>query len=57
MKIFIVIGCYNYEGGDWCSIRWFRSMEEGERYGDKLVEDGLYDFYEIVEGEEGVKLD
>ena len=57
MKIYIVIGCYNYEGGDWCSIRWFRSMEEGERYGDKLVEGGNYDFYEIVEGSEGVKLD
>lgn len=57
MKIFIVIGCNNYEGGDWNSIRWFRSMEEGERYGDKLVEDRLFDFYEIMVGEEGVRLD
>ena len=57
MEIYIVIGCNCYEGGDWCSIRWFRSMEEGERYGDKLVEDRLFDFYEIMVGEEGVKLD
>jgi hypothetical protein len=57
MKIYIVIGCNDYEGGDWCSMRWFRSLEEGEKYGDKLVEDRLFDFYEIMEGSEGVKLD
>ena len=57
MKIYIVIGCNNYEGGDWNSIRWFRNMEEGEQYGDKLVEDRLVDFYEIMVGGEGVKLD
>ena len=57
MKIYIVIGCNNYEGGDWNSIRWFRSMEEGEQYGDQLVKDKKFDFYEIMEGGEGVKLD
>ena len=53
MKLFIVIGCNYYEGGDWNSIRWFLSYEKAEEYGDKLVKDRRSDFYEIVEGEEG----
>jgi len=57
MELFIVIGCNNYEGGDWNSIRWFSNMNEGIEYGDKLVKDRKFDFYEIVVGKEGVKLD
>lgn len=57
MKLFIVIGCNYYEGGDWNSIRWFSSYEKAEEYGDKLVKDRRSDFYEIMEGEEGVGLD
>ena len=57
MEIYIVIGCNNYEGGDWNSIRWFSNMEEGEKYGDQLVKDRKFDFYEIMVGKEGVNLD
>ena len=57
MKIYIVIGGNNYEGGDWNSIRWFQNREEGEQYGEQLVKDGKFDFYEIMEGSEGQKLD
>ena len=57
MKIYIVIGGNNYEGGDWNSIRWFQNIEEGEQYGEQLVKDGKFDFYEIMEGSEGQKLD
>jgi hypothetical protein len=32
-------------------------MEEGEKYGDELVKDRKFDFYEIMVGKEGVGLD
>ena len=53
MKLFIVSGGHSYEGYNCYSIRWFRSYEKAEEYGDQLVKDKIYDFYEIVEGEEG----
>ena len=53
MKLFIVSGGHNYEGYNCWSIRWFRSYKQAEEYGDQLVKDKIYDFYEIVEGKEG----
>lgn len=55
MKLFIVSGGHNYEGYCCWSIRWFRSYEKAVEYGDQLVKDKKFDFYEIVEGEEGEK--
>ena len=58
MKIYIVIGGNNYEGCDWYSMRWFMNKEQREEYGEEvLVKQKKFDYYEIMEGEEGVGLD
>ena len=57
MKVYIVIGCHDYEGGDVWSTRWFTNKEQGDEYGEQLVREKHFDYYEIVEGEEGQRLD
>ena len=56
MKVYIVMFGINYEGYDCYSTRWFSSYEKAEVYGDSVMQDGKFDFYEIMEGEEGVRL-
>jgi hypothetical protein len=56
MKIYIVSGAINYEGHDCYSTRWFLSYDKAEEYGEELVKGGKFDFYEIMEGEEGQEL-
>lgn len=57
MKIYIVIGCNDYQGGDVWKTRWFLDREQGIQYGEQLVRDNKCDFYEIVEGQQGQRLD
>jgi hypothetical protein len=38
-------------------MRWFMNKEQGEQYGEEvLVKGRKFDYYEIMEGEEGVEL-
>ena len=58
MKVYIVIGGNNYEGCDCYSMRWFSDKESCEEYGrEVLVKRKKFDFYEIMEGEEGQELE
>jgi hypothetical protein len=56
MKVFIVMFGNCYEGYDCYSARWFLSYKEAEEYGDERMKERKFDFYEILEGEEGKQL-
>ena len=57
MKLFIVIGGIKYEGEVSDSIKWFTSKKEAIEYGKTLVKYRNFDYYELLEGEEGKLLD
>lgn len=57
MKIYIAIGGNNYEGEDCYTMRWFMDREQADEYGrEVLVKQKKFNYYEIIEGEQGQEL-
>ena len=51
MTVYVVMGGINYEGESIDSVKVFTNRENGVTYGESLVSDEYYDYYEIVEKE------
>jgi hypothetical protein len=51
MTVYVVMGGINYEGESIDSVKVFTNRDNAVAYGESLVSDEYYDYYEIVEKE------
>lgn len=54
MQVFVVLGCFNYEGADYDSAQVFTNFEAAAKYANAIVSPNSeyrYDSYRIVERE------
>jgi len=51
MNVYVVMGGVNYEGESIDSVKVFTNRDNAVAYGESLVSDEYYDYYEIVEKE------
>jgi hypothetical protein len=51
MTVYVVMGGVNYEGENADTVKVFVNRDNAVAYGESLVSDEYYDYYEIVEKE------
>ena len=51
MTVYVVMGGVNYEGESIDSVKVFTNRDTAVTYGESLVSDEYFDYYEIVEKE------
>jgi hypothetical protein len=51
MNVYVVTGGVNYEGPSLESVKVFVNRDNAVTYGESLVKNDYYDYYEIVEKE------
>lgn len=51
MTVYVVMGGVNYEGENADTVKVFVNRDNAVAYGESLVSDEYFDYYEIVEKE------
>jgi hypothetical protein len=51
MIVYVVMGGVNYDGEDADTVKVFTNRDDAVTYGQWLVSDSYYEYYEIVESE------
>ena len=49
MIVYVVMGGVNYEGESADTVKVFTDVVEANQYGESLVQNDFYDYYELIE--------